>query len=101
MNFLVILVITVLVCIGWFFSLRFLGLKSQMQQRDPASAQQRLDWIRALRDLTFFFVLYFVISTILLFIAALLVTLIDPPNRGNFLDSFGQAITRFRRKGAC
>ncbi len=92
MNFFVILIITVLVAIGWYAALRFLGPKSAVQRRDPATAERRFDWIRALRDLSFFFILYFILITVLVFGAALVFALIDPPNKNNFAESFTQLV---------
>ena len=88
MSFLVVLAVAILVSIGWLLSVRFLGLNSRIQKRDPASAEQRLEWIRAFRDLTFFFLIYFIITTFLIFVLAFVYALIDPPNKFNFFDSF-------------
>ncbi|MEI7557162.1 CPBP family intramembrane glutamic endopeptidase [Candidatus Chlorohelix sp.] len=99
MNFLVVLVVALLVSAGWFISLRFLGLKSEIQKRDPASAEQRLGWIRTFRDLAFFFSLYFIITTLLIFSFAFIYALINPPNKFNYLDSFGQIVNSVSQDG--
>ncbi|NWJ97658.1 MAG: CPBP family intramembrane metalloprotease [Chloroflexi bacterium] len=92
MNFLVVLIVAAGLGSAWYGFTRVYDPKSKLALADPAGAERRADVIEALRVLAFFFLVNFVITTILVFIAAFFITLFAPPDKKPFVDAFGEII---------
>jgi membrane protease YdiL (CAAX protease family) len=92
MNFVVVLFVAAVLGVVWYGYTRLYAPESKRAKEDPAGAVRRREIMAALRALAFFFLVNFVISTIIVFAAAFIIALIAPPDKKTFTDAFGDVI---------
>lgn len=92
MNFLIVLIVAVLLGAGWYGFTRAYAPTTKRALQDPAGAERRNDVLGALRALAFFFLVNFVVTTIIVFAVALVIAIIAPPDKKPFMDAFGEVI---------
>src|SRR5690349_12334701 len=92
MNFLIVLIVAVILGAAWYGFTRVYAPTSKRSLQDPAGAERRQEVLVALRTLAFFFLVNFVVTTIIVFAAAFLIALIAPPDQKPFTEAFGDVI---------
>ncbi len=92
MNPLVRLIFAVALGIIWFAVNRAYAAESRVNKEDPAGIEQRRYITGALRALAFFGLIWFIASTVVIFVFGLGITIIAPPNNRGFGDAFTETI---------
>ena len=92
MNFLIVLIVAAGLGLAWYGFTRAYDPKAKIARENPAGAKRRADILAALRALAFFFLVNFVITTLVVFVAAFFLALIAPPKQKAFADAFGEII---------
>lgn len=92
MNPLVRLIAALALGLAWFAVGRAYAASSRANTEDPASSEQRQRVTGALRVLAFFALVWFIASTVVIFVIGLVITIVDPPLANNFGESFTQVI---------
>ena len=92
MNPLVRLIAAVALGLAWFLVTRAYGPQSRITREDPAGIIERREITGALRAMAFFCLFWFILSTIVIFVFALGIALIAPPNNRGFADAFGETV---------
>src|SRR5690349_4483277 len=92
MNPLVRLVAALGLGLAWYLVTRAYGPQSRLTKEDPAGIIERREITRALRAMAFFCLIWFIISTVVIFVFALGIALIAPPNTRGFADAFGETV---------
>lgn len=92
MNPLVRLIFAAALGIAWFAVNRVYASGSRADQQDPAGIEQRRYITGALRALAFFGLIWFIASTVIIFVFGLVITIVDPPNQRGFGDAFTETI---------
>lgn len=92
MNPLVRLIAAVALGLAWFAVNRAYSASSRANKEDPAGVEQRQRVTGALRTLAFFCLVWFIASTIVIFVFGLVIAIVDPPNTRGFGDAFTEVI---------
>jgi uncharacterized protein len=78
--------------LAWYIVTRAYSSDSRINKEDPAGIAQRREITGALRSLAFFFIVWFILSTLVIFVFALMIALVAPPNNRGFVDAFGEVV---------
>jgi uncharacterized protein len=92
MNPLVRLIAAAALGLGWYAVSRAYAAGSRVNKEDPAGLEQRYRVTGALRTLAFFSLVWFIASTLVIFVFGLVIALVDPPNTRGFWDAFTEVI---------
>lgn len=89
-----ILIFTTLLGVAWVITSRLFAPDSKLNKSDPVNAETRFDWLKACRDLAFFFILYVITATVIFFVAGAVVAIIAPPDplAPGFVESFNKIL---------
>lgn len=93
MNPIVRLILAVALGLAWYIASRALGPQSKASKEDPAGNLERREVVGAMRSLAFFGLVWFIASTVVVFIFSLVIALAAPPNNRGFGDAFNETVT--------
>ncbi len=92
MNPLIRLIAAAALGVAWYIVTRAYAPESRISKEDPAGIAQRREITGALRAMAFFCLVWFIISTVVIFVFALLIALIDPPKNRSYFEAFGDIV---------
>jgi membrane protease YdiL (CAAX protease family) len=92
MNPLVRLILAVALGVAWYAVSRAYAAGSRVNKEDPAGLEQRHRVTGGLRALAFFGLVWFIASTAVIFIFALVIAIVAPPENRNFGEGFADII---------
>ena len=92
MNPIVRLVLAVGLGLAWIAVNRVYSADSRISKEDPAGNGRRREIALALRAMAFFCLVWFILSTVVLFAFSLVIALIAPPGNHEFVTAFGDVL---------
>ena len=92
MNPLIRLILAVVLGLAWVAVNRAYDPTNRLSKEDPAGNGRRREIALALRAMAFFGLVWFIVSTVVLFAFSLVVALVAPPNGHDFITAFGDVV---------
>ncbi len=92
MNPIVRLILAGALGLAWYVVTRAYAPNNRLNKEDPAGFGQRREISRALQAMAFLGLVWFILSTIVLFIFSLVLALVAPPNQRGFGEAFGELL---------
>ncbi len=92
MNPIIRLILALALGLTWYGFSRAYGPQSKISKEDPAGNLRRLDISSALRAMAFFCLVWFIASTVVIFVFSLVLALVVPPDNHDFVTAFGDVL---------
>ncbi|HEX2916439.1 MAG TPA: CPBP family intramembrane glutamic endopeptidase [Chloroflexia bacterium] len=92
MNPLIRLVTAAILIVAWFVFSRVYSPENKLAKNDPVGNIRRREIVGAFKAMAFFCLLWFVASTVVIFIFGLVIAIVAPPNQRGFADAFSEVI---------